>query len=531
MATAAAGTTPPSEAARASLWLAAVPAVVGLAICLWQLHLPHWWSGSASYDDGVYVGSAIELARGLLPYRDYVFVQPPGITILLAPAALICRAFGYGTQDVVFLSRVLTSVVTALDAALVALAVRHRGAVAMIVGGLAFACFPGANQADSVALLEPYVGLFCLVGIVLLFSNGRIVSGWRVYLAGLSFGMACSFKVWAVLPAGIVFLFACWAGRDRILRFAAGGVTGIALTYGAFFAAAPRALVRDVFSAQVNRLTVQGLHRLAGRLDSITGFNELRLPAWAVVLSAIGFIAAVVLAHVGTPPSERPTVLERCLATVAIIGLVVLLLANPFYGHYPYLLLPEMAILMGSVTSRAARNAARLLAQGSEEVEWRKLAAAIAMTMTALLGAFAAVRSYQSFEQSDFAQDNARNVALISRLPFSTCLVSDQDSLAISANRLSHGKGGCPVLLDSYGIQLVQTATSGDSAKSRAVLAHKWRLWLGRADYVYLSNRFTRRIPWPSWLNRWFHTNFTPVPVRYGLGTLFRRTTVSFRAP
>lgn len=524
MATAAPDSTPPLEARRASLWLAAVPAAVGLAICLWQLHLPHWWAGSASYDDGVYVGSAIELARGLLPYRDYTFVQPPGITILLAPAAVLCRALGFGTQDVVFLSRLITSVVTALDAALVALTIRHRGAVAMIVGGLAFAFFPGANQADSVALLEPYVDLFCLAGILLLFSNGRVVSGWRVYLAGMSFGLACSFKVWAVLPAGIVLCFAAWVGRDRILRFAAGSVTGIALTYGVFFAAAPRALFRDVFTAQVNRLTAQGLHQLAGRLDSIFGFNQLRLPAWAVVLSAIGFVAVVFMAHAATPPSERPTVLEQYLATFTIIGLVVLVSASPFYGHYPYLLVPGMAILMGSVTARAVRNSARLLAtrQGGDQVRWGKLAAVTAMSLTAVLGAFAAVRAYQSFEQSDFAGDNSPNVALVSSLPASSCILSDQASIAISANRLSYGERGCPVLLDSEGIQLVQTATAGDGPKSSGVLAYEWKHWFEHANYVYLTARFTR-IPWPNWLNNWFHDHFTPMPVKYGLGTLYRR--------
>src|ERR1700745_632618 len=40
------------------------------------------------YDDGPYFGSAVRLVHGVLPYRDYAFVQPPGITELMSPAAL-----------------------------------------------------------------------------------------------------------------------------------------------------------------------------------------------------------------------------------------------------------------------------------------------------------------------------------------------------------------------------------------------------------------------------------------------------------
>src|SRR5215472_6976370 len=40
------------------------------------------------YDDGPYFGSAVRLVHGVLPYRDFAFVQPPGITVLLGPVGL-----------------------------------------------------------------------------------------------------------------------------------------------------------------------------------------------------------------------------------------------------------------------------------------------------------------------------------------------------------------------------------------------------------------------------------------------------------
>ena len=50
--------------------------------------------GVAWYDDGVYFGSALRLVQGAAPYRDFVFAQPPGITLLLTPAALLAKVTG-----------------------------------------------------------------------------------------------------------------------------------------------------------------------------------------------------------------------------------------------------------------------------------------------------------------------------------------------------------------------------------------------------------------------------------------------------
>jgi len=49
-------------------------------------------AGLGNYDDGVYYASGTALLNGILPYRDYVFLHPPGIVVMLAP-------FGLAGQD------------------------------------------------------------------------------------------------------------------------------------------------------------------------------------------------------------------------------------------------------------------------------------------------------------------------------------------------------------------------------------------------------------------------------------------------
>ena len=70
-------------------------ALLASGLCAWQLTLQGVLTGAVTqYDDGVYLGAAIRFVSGVLPYRDFVFVQPPGIVVLMSPVALLGRAMG-----------------------------------------------------------------------------------------------------------------------------------------------------------------------------------------------------------------------------------------------------------------------------------------------------------------------------------------------------------------------------------------------------------------------------------------------------
>src|SRR6202012_2554787 len=59
------------------------------AIRLYLLTRPGYLTGITEYDDGVYLGGAIALISGTVPYHGFAFVQPPGILLLIAPVALL----------------------------------------------------------------------------------------------------------------------------------------------------------------------------------------------------------------------------------------------------------------------------------------------------------------------------------------------------------------------------------------------------------------------------------------------------------
>jgi hypothetical protein len=47
------------------------------------------WAVGVDYDEGVYFSAASLLLKGLLPYRDFVFVHPPAFLLGLAPVAAL----------------------------------------------------------------------------------------------------------------------------------------------------------------------------------------------------------------------------------------------------------------------------------------------------------------------------------------------------------------------------------------------------------------------------------------------------------
>ena len=64
---------------------------VSLALRLFMLSRPQFLTGVTEYDDGVYLGGAIRLISGSVPYHGFAFVQPPGILLLMAPVAVIAQ--------------------------------------------------------------------------------------------------------------------------------------------------------------------------------------------------------------------------------------------------------------------------------------------------------------------------------------------------------------------------------------------------------------------------------------------------------
>ena len=220
-----------------SLVIAISVGLLAFGTYLWQLTVPIYLQ---LYDSGVYTAAAIHMVSGDLPYRDFVFVQPPGIVLIMSPIALFSRVFG--SHDGFIIARVMSAFVTAFNASLLAWLVRHHGRIAMLIAGCGLALTPVAVFFSSGVRLEPYCICFVLLGsLSILHSDGERgrLSTRRLAVGGLLFGVAALVEFWAFFPFIALVICLVPRYRNRVLVFiGAAGATFVALALPFFLAGA-----------------------------------------------------------------------------------------------------------------------------------------------------------------------------------------------------------------------------------------------------------------------------------------------------
>src|SRR5499425_3265606 len=267
-------------------------ALIGLALRLWVL----FWPGLMSvtqYDDGPYFGSAVRLVHGVLPYRGYAFVQPPGITELMSPAAL--ESYLGGTASALAIGRLLSVLAGSAAVVLAGFLVRHRGALAVLLAGGILAIYPPSAASSRTVLLEPWLVLFCLAGAVAVFDRDRITgSTKRLAWGGVAFGFGGAIKVWAIVPV-LVIAALCLPPVRRAAVFAGGVAAGFVIPVLPFVIASPGRFYTDVAVAQLARIGI--------RVPAWVRFNTMlgtpkSLTEGTVIALAVTVLAFVVAAQV-----------------------------------------------------------------------------------------------------------------------------------------------------------------------------------------------------------------------------------------
>ena len=172
----------PPEAPRQPRWavtptgvVIAVATLVAFLLRLRLLLAPGILFGADWYDDGVYFASALRLVHGVIPYRDFIFAQPPGITLLMTPAAPLASVIG--TAKAMGVARILTFLASTAAVPLAGLLVRHRGLFAVIVTSGLIAIFPTSVITGHTIYLETWLVLFCLLGALLVFDGDGLSRG------------------------------------------------------------------------------------------------------------------------------------------------------------------------------------------------------------------------------------------------------------------------------------------------------------------------------------------------------------------
>ena len=384
-----------------------------------------FWNG---YDDGVYYASADALTFGHLPYRDFVLLHPPGITLLLVPFAALGRATTDATGMIV--ARCFFIALGALNATLVAAIALRWSRRAGALAGVLYACWFPAVVTDQSARLEVLGTTALLVALLLLVRRTRTVRPRHELLAGVALGLGTGVKIWGVVP--LLALVAWELLRQRwaaAVRLIAGGSAALGALSLPFFIAAPTRMYDMVIRDQLRRAPIHP--SVARRLSSIFGIDNgitTHHPAIAIAVGVVLAFAVLVCLRDGL---TLPVVL------VLAANLAVLLSSPSFFRHYAEFVAAPAVLLIGIAADRMSRMVS-LRPRGAV------LAPAVA-GVVALAGAIAVFAVPEKLGTVDKAVTAAAPTG---------CLKSDDPGVLIQMNRLSLGfRDHCAFSVDVWGTQ------------------------------------------------------------------------------
>jgi hypothetical protein len=501
-------------------WVCGVAmAILAAGLCVYMLSRPHMLLGQSEYDDAVYFGSAVRLVHGVIPYRNFVLVQPPGFQLLLAPFAFLSELIG--TRDAFGAARLVLPLVAAAQVLLVWVILRHRGALAVTLAGAVVALHTAALSATHTLLLEPTMCFFCLAALAVAFNNGELRRDNRLIIAGLLIGFACAVKLMAVL-AVLALAVVCLPRWRDIARLAVGSIAGLAVPVAPFVIIAPRQFLHEVIWSQYYRTFERVSHahnslwsRIPGRIAGMVGLTGYAgggtgttPPTWltaTVALSVVVFVAVAYLLR------SRPfTRLDAAaLAGVGLVG-VTLVLSGDIYYHYYDLLVPYLALLIGCAAScytaawpRAA-SAWQKRRRSNDATSRPRRARIGLLTAAGLVVAVIALVTAGQLNWISQLRGGDASGAVDAAIPAGACVLDGGPAVLITSNRFESTKPGCPDIVDATGMELTY-AVAG-----RGSLARTWLHAIKASDYLIMSQLESGRVPLTPAARQYIRRNFHP---------------------
>lgn len=367
-----------------------------------------------NYDEGIYFSASALLMRAVLPYRDFLFVHPPGMLVLLAPITVL------GDPDAAFAAtRYVATLVGAGNVALVgAVALRAFGPLGGVSAALLYATFPEAVREERGPFLEPVLNLFCLAMAWFWLRPG---SSLRYATAGLLGGLALSVKTW-----GVIWLVAALAAAPRDRRLASGGsflagvAVAMALVVLPFALIAPEEFLAQIFGFHLVR-GPQGVSGILPRLVSMSVRHPL-----TSVLAVAGLALAVAALRKGESTYARTGLF---FAIVLVLTVASFLVAPIYFHRYASFLAPSAAVLGGlAVAWIHQRTRAR----------WPALAPAILVLAAGSQAAFdlMTLRSFRAPHQLELA------TVIRETVPSGACMFALEPGWLVVAGRLPDARQG-----------------------------------------------------------------------------------------
>jgi len=479
------------------------PALLGVIACAgWALRIVPLLSAGGplafpiDYDEGVYFASAALVARGQLPFRDFVYAHPGGHLLLLLPlagpgAAIAGLASAFAAARVVATLIGLGNII-----AIGALARRWWGQTAGIVAAALYATFPEVVAVERGAFLEPALNALVLVFALAWFRRDRPMDDDHVAmsarppearwdrLAGAALGAACAVKAWGMFSVAAALVSMTRQGWSRLGRLVGAATVAVTVMVVPFIVMAPSGFVDQVLGFQLRR-PMDGVGR-ADRLRFIFEVVALRNRATLFsdshVVSSTAALAGLVVALVTIARRRRNTAPERFVVALYLVMLASFLTGPSFFTQYDaHLALPEVLL---------ASCAASVLWQvvGTRRLLRSAVAGGIGLALVLPLRTSVLLDRQHDRGVGDLA------AVIRNDVPLGDCLFSFEPAWLLAAGRLPPS-ARVPLMPDTYAAMLLEATAGGrrfvdaphafaDSASQREI-----DVVLRRCDWIVLGGR------------------------------------------
>ena len=302
------------------------------------------------YDDGVYFGASAAFVHGLIPYKDFVLVHPPGILLILAPFTWISKL----TSDsfAFYAARIFFMLIGATSTALIYVIAKRFNKPAALIAATIYAVWNPVVRVERTAYLEGIGSLALLVALYLI--PKAKTSKIQISFAGLALGIAVSTKLWFAVP--VVIIFAWLVLNKEFLRALIFG----SVSFGTFLSIiawfwyqAGSRFWELIITAQIHRANFQ--LPLRTRIDQIFNFTSLTF----LHNSNLRFVVGVAIVTLLTIPFIR--FFKKHDQGILILFLfaaqfVVLLQTPVFFNAYPSFVAATLALIAGITLGEFHRN-------------------------------------------------------------------------------------------------------------------------------------------------------------------------------
>lgn len=376
------------------------------------------------YDEGVYMGAATALVHGLIPYRDFTLVHPPGSTILLAPFALLARATSEPTGWAA--ARVAVMLIGAANAAMITVIGRRVSLVAGITAGLLDALWGPVVHVERTTMLEAFVLAGLVIALACLRRPDERVA--RVVIAGGALGLGTSVKLWEIVPAvvilGWLLLHRAWRNAGILVL---AGLVAFAAVVTPFLVITGRRMLELVVLAQLDRGSggtrrIDRPLRMLG-LDGVTSAHPPALVGIGALVLGVLLVLAIVVA--------RRRAVARLWAALLVAQAAVLLLVPVYFAGYSSFIGPALILVLGAGVDIAVHD---------PPVGVRRVSGLVAGALAILIGivgVMGVLRDPPAIRRTD-----PRVAALVAAAP---CVASDSTGVLLMYDALGRGiDAGCP---------------------------------------------------------------------------------------